>query len=116
MPSLQTMFGVAVILMVICLVLSVIFHMPRAAFTFVILLVFVPVLCTIMWGDGQKYVAKVASLFTPEIEQSINEGYGIYHDANAQDPVVDLDQVQAYIDGVKGAAKDEVSDRVFPDR
>ena len=91
MPELQTLIKVAAILMAICLVLSVLFHMPRAAIVFLIMLITVPMLCTIMWGDGSRYVARVASLFTPELEQQINDGYRVYHDANAEDPVVDLD-------------------------
>lgn len=116
MPELQTLIKVAAILMAICLVLSIIFHMPRLTFTLVVMVVLVPILCTIMWGDGQKYVAKVASLFVPEIEQQINDSYSLYHDLNASDPVVDLDQVQSYMDAAKGTAKDGIAERVFPDR
>ena len=116
MPELQTLIKVALILMAICLVLSIIFRMARAVFVLMIMIVMVPILCTIMWGDGQKYVAKVARLFVPEIEQQINDGYGLYHDLNADDPVVDLDQVQSNIDSLKSTAKEEAAERVFPDR
>lgn len=116
MPELQTLIKLAAILMAICLVLSVLFHMSRAAIVFLIMLITVPMLCTIMWGDGSRYVARVASLFTPEIEQQINDGYRVYHDANAEDPVVDLDQIESYLDKVKGTVKSNTIEKVFPTR
>lgn len=116
MPELQTLIKIAAILMVICLVLSILFRMARAAIVFLIVLIAVPMLCTIMWGDGSKYVARVASLFTSEIEQQINDGYRVYHNANAEDPVVDLDQIEFYIDKVKGTVKNNTVDKVFPTR
>jgi len=120
MPDLQTLAGIAVVLIVVCLVLSVIFHMFRAVIVLGVLLITIPILCTIMWGDGEMYVSKVASLFTQEIEQQINDGYKAYHDANAEDPVVDLDQLESYMDQFMEKAKEQItgesSTQVFPDR
>jgi len=116
MPELQTLIKIAAVLMAICLVLSVLFHMPRAAIVFLVMLIKVPVLCTIMWGDGSGYVARIASFFTPEIEQQINDGYRVYHDANAKDPVVDLNQIESYMDKVKGTVKSNTIEKVFPAR
>ena len=116
MPELQTLIKIAAVLMAICLVLSVLFHMPRAAIVFLVMLITVPVLCTIMWGDGSGYVARIASFFTPEIEQQSNDGYRVYHDANAKDPVVDLNQIESYMDKVKGTVKSNTIEKVFPAR
>ena len=116
MPELQTLIKSAAVRMAICLVLSVLFHMPRAAIVFLVMLITVPVLCTIMWGDGSGYVARIASFFTPEIEQQINDGYRVYHDANAKDPVVDLNQIESYMDKVKGTVKSNTIEKVFPAR
>lgn len=115
MPEIQTLIKIMAILMAVCLVLSIIFHMPRATVVLVILIITVPMLCTIMWGDGTKYVAKIASLFTPELEQQINDGYRMYHDANAADPVVDIEQLESYMDQFNNTAKEEAK-QVFPKR
>jgi len=69
-----------------------------------------------MWGDGTPYVSKVASLFAPEIEQQINDGYKMYHDTNAEDPVVDLDQIKAYLDEFKNEQQNLPTKPIFPER
>lgn len=40
----------------------------------------------------------------------------MYHDANAEDPVVDLDQIESYLDKVKGTVKSNTIEKVFPTR
>lgn len=81
-----------------------------------LLVVLVPILCTIMWGDGSDYVSKFASLFTSDIETGINEGYEAYRDENAKNPVVDLEQVEQYFDDASQWVGDKFSKPVFPEK
>lgn len=97
MPEqLQTILIVAVVVLALCLVCAIVLRMIKAIAIFAVLLVLVPTLCTIMWGDGHAYVSRFASLFTPEIEQQINDGYQTYFDANAEHPIVDFDDLKNY--------------------
>lgn len=121
MPDLQTMVKIFAVLLITLLIVIGLFRIFSAVvFRIIVILailfILTPTLCTIMWGDGEAYVAKVAKLFSPEIEQQINDGYAFYH--NADDPVVNLDQLNEYFDMAKnhltGANKQD--ELVFPTR
>lgn len=94
------------ILLVICLVVAILMRIARVIVTVAALIIIVPIFCTILWGDGTDYVSKFASVFTPQIEQDINDGYQMYKKENEKNPVVDMDQLDEYA----GQAKDAVSD------
>lgn len=93
------------ILLVICLVVAILMRITRVIVMVAALIIIVPIFCTILWGDGTDYVSKFASVFTPQIEQDINDGYQIYKEENEKNPVVDMDQLDEYA----GQAKDAVS-------
>lgn len=70
-------------------------NLTRIFIVFVTVLILLPIVCTIMWGDGQEYVASIASLLPAQEEQRVNGTYQTYHDTNARAPVLDLEQVKA---------------------
>jgi len=94
--SLQSLLPILIVLLVVCLAVSIVMRLIRFIVVFAFLLVFIPAVCTVMWGDGGEYVSKFAAMFTPEVEETINNGYQAYHQANAEDPVVDIDQLEEY--------------------
>lgn len=117
----QTLAKALTMLIITILVVIAITRIFKAAvFRIIIVLAILfflaPTLCTILWGDGEAYVAMVASLFSPRIEQQINDGYAYYHSIN--DPVIDLDQINEYLDMAKDriTGMDNQDSLVFPMR
>lgn len=104
------------ILLAVCLAVAILMRVTRVIITLVALLIIVPILCTVLWGDGTDYVSKFASIFTPQIEQDINDGYQIYKEENANRPVVDMDQVHEYVEQAKNAASDWVDSKIKPEK
>lgn len=76
--------GILIALIVAALVL----RLFRVAVVFLILAVVVPVAITILCGDGETYVAKFSSLFSPSIETQINEAYQDYSEKEKSDPII----------------------------
>lgn len=105
--DIKSFLVILLILLAICLVVAVVMRLTRFIITIVALIIIIPILFTVLWGDGEDYVSKFASIFSPQIEQEINEGYQFYKEQDRQDPVVDLDQLEEYanhaIDSAKGA-------------
>lgn len=110
----RTLLIIFIAVIAICLAISILLRLTRIALVLVGLFVLVPILCTVMWGDGTDFVSKFASIFAPEIEQSINDGYGQYRDQNAKDPIVDIDQLDRYFQDAQQAVKDQLDKPVFP--
>lgn len=100
------------ILLAVCLVVAILMRVTRVIITLVALLIIVPILCTVLWGDGTDYVSKFASIFTPQIEQDINDGYQIYKEENANHPVVDMDQVNEYVEQSKNVVSDWIDSKI----
>ena len=73
---------------------AVVSRLIRVGVTLLALAIILPILCTVLWGDGSSYVSKFASIFTPEIEQRITEGYQFYKEQDSKDPVLDYEQVE----------------------
>lgn len=114
MPDLQKLFIIAIILLAIFLIIAIILRLIRIAIVIGALIILVPILCTIMWGNGTTFVSKFASLFTQDIEQSITDGYEQYREQNAKDPIVDIDQIDQYFNDAGQAIKDQFDKPVFP--
>lgn len=110
----RTLLIIFIVVVAICLAVSILLRLTRIALVLAGLFILVPILCTIMWGDGTGFVSKFASIFAPEIEQGINDGYGQYRDQNAKDPIVDIDQLDKYFQDAQQAVKDQFSGPVFP--
>lgn len=110
----RTLLIIFIVVVAICLAVSILLRLTRIALVLAGLFILVPILCTIMWGDGIDFVSKFASIFAPEIEQGINDGYGQYRDQNAKDPIVDIDQLDKYFQDAQQAVKDQFSKPVFP--
>lgn len=96
---------IALGLLVVCLIVAVLMRITRVIITLALLILIVPIICTVLWGNGDSYVSKFASLFTPDIEQNINDSYHYYREQNEKDPVVDMDQLVEYADQVKDLFK-----------
>jgi len=94
------------ILLAIAGAASLVARLFRVGITLIALAVILPILCTILWGDGEAYVSKFASIFTPEIEEQITEGYRCYKEQDSKDPILDYEQVEEYA----GSAMDRVKD------
>ena len=105
----RTLLIIFIVVVAICLAVSILLRLTRIALVLAGLFILVPILCTIMWGDGTDFVSKFASIFAPEIEQGINDGYGQYRDQNAKDPIVDIDQLDKYFQDAQQAVKDQFS-------
>ncbi|WP_289026357.1 hypothetical protein [uncultured Flavonifractor sp.] len=116
MPDLHIILIVILVILAVCLVFAILFRLIRIAVVVVGLIILVPILCTIMWGDGTGYVSKFASIFSPEIEESINDGYETYRDQNAEDPIVDMDQMDDWFETAGDTIENAFDRPVFPPR
>ena len=97
MNNLQMIMRIIIILLAIGLVVAVLFKLAKAAAVLAALVILLPILCTIMWGNGQNYISKIAGFFQPEIEQKINDGYQIYQDQNAKTFIIDFNRLLDYL-------------------
>ena len=69
----RTLLIIFIVVIALCLVVSILLRLTRIALVLAGLFILVPILCTIMWGDGTDFVSKIPSIFAPEIEQGIND-------------------------------------------
>lgn len=114
MPDIGAILVIILVILAILLVVSLVFRLIKVAIVIAALVIFVPIICTIMWGDGTDYVSKFASIFTPDIEEGISDGYEAYRDEYSKNPVVDMDQVEEYFNQAGKWAGDTIGDAVFP--
>lgn len=116
MPNLGTILAIILVVLAVLLLVALVFRLLKVAVVIALLVITVPIICTIMWGDGTDYVSKFASIFSPGIEVGINDGYEAYREEYAKDPVVDLDQVKQYFDDAGKWVGDTVDKGIFPDK
>ena len=116
MPDLKVLLIIFIVILLIVLALAIIFRLIRIAIVLGVIVLLVPILCTIMWGDGSAYISKIATIFTSDIEESINRGYEEYREENAKNPIVDMNQLQEYFDNAGDAVKDALNQPVFPQK
>ena len=91
--NLSTILPILLIAAAVIIIICIITKLFRIAIGIAILSVVIPVLITIFWGNGTTYVQKFASLFNNEYKTQIEEAYNYYYQKNAEDPVVNYDEV-----------------------
>lgn len=89
---------------------AVVTRLFRVGITLLGLAIILPILCAVLWGDGDAYVSKFASIFTPELEQQITDGYHFYKEQDSKDPILDYGQVEEYADGALSRIKNAIRD------
>lgn len=87
---------VTVILMVICLVKKLF----RLAIGLALLYIAVPIVFTVVWGDGKAYVSKFASMFQPAYQQQIEDAYRFFKDKDSEDSFIDYEAVSSAVTDV----------------
>ena len=118
----QSIIHIVLILGILSLVVSIIMRLTRLVITIAVLLIVVPIICTVLWGDGTVYVSSFASVFSPQIEEEINSGYRYYKEQYAEDPTVDMDQLSKYAASAKDKRFESITEdtqqeqRVFPQK
>ena len=95
---LQIFFVILMILLLAALVGSLLAKLFRLALGMAFLTFLVPILITITWGDGSQYVADIASLFRPDIEESINHGYQVYQKEYGKNPAITDEELLEVMD------------------
>ncbi len=93
----DTILIIAGVAILVILVFCLIARLFRVAIGIAILAVVVPIVFTIFWGDGTKYVSKFASLFNSKYQTQIEEIYQYYKDKDAEDPFIDYDTVTSKV-------------------
>jgi hypothetical protein len=77
-------FNSIIIIALIILILFIIFCLfakfIRVAIGLTILLVFVPILYNVFWGDGTDYIKEFSAIFSPRYSQEIQDAYQYYRD------------------------------------
>ena len=91
--NLTTILIVAAAVAIVLIILCIVAKLFKIAIGLAILYVVVPIIFTIFWGDGGRYVAKFASFFQPEYQQRIEDVYDYYKQKDAEDPFVNYDAV-----------------------
>ena len=102
----------AIIIVLASFILCLMAKLMRAAIGLVIAAVLIPLLFTIFWGDGSKYVSQFASLFEPEHQHQIEEAYHFYKEKDSEDPLIDCDDVSDAVTDIFADAKDDLSKRL----
>lgn len=97
--------AIAAVILLVLLVIAIIHRAIRLAIVLALLAVLVPASLTILSGDGADYIARFASLFSPAIEQKINNGYQDYSEQEKANPVLDREATQEALDKLWDSAK-----------
>lgn len=92
------------------IVFSAMAKLHRIAIGLTILSIVVPVIFTLCWGDGSRYVSTFASFFQPAHRQQIEEAYNFYKRKDAEDPFMDHDVVSKAITTFFETTSDQSSD------
>lgn len=100
---------IILVLLAFCLIFAILRRMGRLIITIIILLLVIPPIFKVIWGDGRPYVSAVASIFTQQIEDSINRGYEAYYFRTQADPIIDMEQIEVYTDVVREKTVDSAS-------
>ena len=101
---------VLIVFLAIAGLAAVVTRLFRVGITLLDLAIILPILCAVLWGDGDAYVSKFASIFTPELEQQITDGYHFYKEQDSKDPILDYGQVEEYADGALSRIKNAIRD------
>lgn len=94
--DLKSTLPIILILLAVCLGLSLLMRMFRAFLVTLLLMILLPIVATIMLGNGKSYVSTFASFFTPSLEQHIIDGYDFYQEQYQQNPILDFGQLEKY--------------------
>jgi len=94
----------AVIFIVICIIKKL-FQIAIGLF---IATLIIPILFTVFWGDGARYVSQFASLFEEPHKQQIEQVYEYYKKKDAEDPFVNADAVSDQITHTFDEAKQHI--------
>jgi len=106
----RTIFMSVMVILIVAMVIMFLMKLFQFALVAAALIFIVPILVTVTWGDGSEYVSKFASIFTPNIEQTINDGYQYYREENEKNPVVDVEQLEKYAEDAKEYLADKAED------
>lgn len=106
--NLTTILIVAIAVVIALIVLCVIAKLFKIAIGLGILCIVVPIIFTIFWGDGSKYVSKFASFFQPAYQQQIEDAYEYYKKKDAEDPFVNYDAVSSAVTDIFQSASDNL--------
>jgi len=106
--NLTTILIVAIAVGIVLIVLCVIAKLFKIAIGLSILCIVVPIIFTIFWGDGSKYISKFASFFQPEYQQQIEDAYEYYKKKDAEDPFVNYDAVSSAVTDIFQEASDSL--------
>lgn len=77
----------AIILFGVLFIICVVGKFFRVAVGLVVLSILIPILFTIFWGDGTKYVHQFSSILTEPHKQNVEEFYKKFKET--EDPVID---------------------------
>lgn len=108
--SARVIFMIVMAILIVAMVVMLLMKLFQFALAVAACVIIVPILVTITWGDGSEYVSKFAAIFTPNIEETINDGYQYYREENEKDPVVDVEQLEEYADEAKEYLADKAGE------
>ena len=77
-------------LFVLALLAAVFARMLKVAVGLIALMIVIPILATIFWGDGTEYVSSISRFFEQPRREQILEGYSYFRAREEQDPVIDF--------------------------
>ena len=99
---------VLIVFLAIAGLAAVVTRLFRVGITLLGLAIILPILCAVLWGDGDAYVSKFASIFKPEIEKQITKEYHYNKEQDSKDTILDNDQVEEYADGALSRIKNAI--------
>ena len=91
--NLTTILIVAAVVAIVLIILCIVAKLFKIAIGLCILSVVVPIIFTIFWGDGGRYVSTFESFFQPAYQQRIEDIYDYYKQKDSEDPFVNYDAV-----------------------
>lgn len=105
-----TVAAAAVVILIVLLVICVIAKLFRVAVGLAAVLILIPILFTIVWGDGSKYIDALGGFMTEEHHERLEDGYQYYKEQDAKDPIIDYDKVVEGFTNVFDGAKEQLTD------
>lgn len=99
---------IAMAILLVIVIVAIFQRAFRVVIAAVFLSIAIPVGVAIMSGDGADYISRFASLFTPAIEQQINDGYHDFSVTEKENPVLDKEATQDAFAQLWDMAKDKV--------
>lgn len=101
----ELIMSLIIVVVLAALIVLIVLKLFKIAIGLVFLLVAIPMMFNLFFGDGSALVEKVANFLPPDTAQQLEESYDYFKEKEAQDQLIDSDKIEQ-------SAKQRASDYV----